>query len=72
MGTLVSTIYIHYALRKAPCLKQILLGNLIALSIRESYYSTISSVLGALVITSAPVERMIITSSMRTPNLPGR
>ena len=38
MGTLVSTIYIHYALRKAPCLKQILLGNLIALSIRESYY----------------------------------
>ena len=37
MGTLVSTIYIHYALRKAPCLKQILLGNLIALSIRESY-----------------------------------
>ena len=35
MGTLVSTIYIHYALRKAPCLKQILLGNLIALSIRE-------------------------------------
>ena len=35
MGTLVLTIYVHYALRKAPCLKKILLGNLIALSIRE-------------------------------------
>ena len=35
-------------------------------------YSTISSIFGALVITSAPVERRIITSSMRTPNLPGR
>ena len=35
-------------------------------------YRTISSLFGALVMTSAPVERMIITSSMRTPNLPGR
>ena len=35
-------------------------------------FSTISSLFGAFVMTSAPSGRMIMTSSMRTPNLPGR
>ena len=40
-------------------------------SIKPQLFSTSSSILGALVMTSAPSLRRIITSSMRTPNLPG-
>ena len=40
-------------------------------NLKTQLFSTMSSILGALVMTSAPSGRMIITSSMRTPNLPG-